>query len=82
MAENIEDTRFQEILELEGIGLDEFFEQNANTDLFVDAQTYPVFFNDNLVSPNRVLKEFINNPHSNIKIFYLQLFRLGYEIES
>lgn len=48
--------------------------------MFPDALTYPNFFNENLVSPNRVLKVFKDNVQSNIKIFYIQILRLAYEI--
>ena len=48
--------------------------------MFPDAYLYPSFFNDNLVSPHRVLKLFANNTQSNIRIFYVQILRLGYEI--
>jgi hypothetical protein len=49
--------------------------------MFPDAYLYPSFFNENLVSPNRILKLFASNPQSNIRIFYVQILRLGYEIE-
>lgn len=78
----VEDARFEEILGLEGIDIQEFYQEAPVNDLFPNAKSYPEFFNENLVSPDRVLKEFLNNPQSNIRIFYFQVLRLGYEIES
>lgn len=86
MAQNgeqiIQDARFEEILSLEGIELQEFYEETPAANMFVDAQSYPDFFSQNLVSPNRILKILSNNPQSNMRIFYFQILRLGYEIEA
>ena len=78
----VQDARFEEILSLEGIELQEFYEETPAGNMFVDAQSYPDFFGENLVSPNRILKILSNNPQSNMRIFYFQILRLGYEIES
>ena len=76
-----EDDRFEEILRLEGHNIRAFHQEGTET-FFPNATHYPEFFNQNLVNPNRVIKQFINDPQSNIRIFYLQLLRLAFEIPS
>lgn len=65
---------------MEGIDLQQFFQEVPVDDLLPPATSYPAFFNENLVSPNRILKQLLNNPQSNIRVFYFQILRLGYEI--
>lgn len=50
--------------------------------MFPNAETFPEFFEENLVSDDRVLKQFLNNCHNNIRVFYYQFLRLGYEIQA
>ena len=78
----LEDTRFQEILSSPKYSLQSYRVDPPRSSLFPDSINYPEFFNENLVSPNRVIKEFLNDPHSNVRIFYFQLFRLGFEVET
>ena len=74
-----EDDRFEEILRLDGMNI-QVFHQEPPVDLFPNAKYHPEFFNQNLVNPNRVLKQFLNDPQSNIRIFYFQLLRLAFEV--
>ena len=74
-----EDDRFDQIIKMEGLNI-QSFHQDPPLDLFPSAETYPEFFNQNLVNPNRVLKQFLNDPQSNIRVFYLQLLRLAFEV--
>ena len=72
-----EDDRFEEILRMDGVSIQSFHQEDP-ADLFPNAKYYPEFFSQNLVNPNRVLKQFLNDPQSNIRIFYLQLLRLAF----
>lgn len=77
-----EQQRFQEALRAEGYSLTSFPVDNPSN-LFPDnVGPEPEFFKSNLQSPNRILKVFKNDPHSNIRIFYFQLLRVTYEIET
>ena len=75
----IEEQRFQDIQEMEGLGILNF-QQEQPEDLFPNATYHPEFFNQNLVNPNRVLKQLLNDPQSNIRVFYYQLIRLAFEV--
>jgi len=50
--------------------------------IFPDADSLPVFFENNLIDPARVVKVFRNDPQGNIRIFYYQYLKLCFDIES
>jgi len=52
------------------------FATNNQGKLFKDAQNLPVFFQNNLVDPARVVKVFHNDPQANIRVFYYQYLKL------
>jgi hypothetical protein len=64
-----------------GISIQNYRGQAPAVPLFSNATTYPEFFNENLVSPYRLIKEFINDSHGNIRALYFQLLRLSYEVD-
>lgn len=74
----IEQQRFQEASSWPGPSLSAFY-NTSSPELFPNcAGGWPDFFNQNLVSPYRVLKILINSPHANIRVFYFQLLRVSY----
>lgn len=78
----VELERFQEYLNAPGISLNTL---RASTPANLFPSNYgfiPPFFQENLTSPNRILKLLERSPHSNIKIFYYQLLRVSYEVET
>ena len=77
-----EQLRCQQASSLPGPSLLSFYtEQQANL-LPNCLGSWPDFFNHNLVSPYRVLKLFQDSPHSNLRVFYYQLLRVSYEVET
>ena len=67
-----EDDRFEEILRMDGVSIQSFHQEDP-ADLFPNAKYYPEFFSQNLVNPNRVLKQLVsdlknyaNSPYFNI----------------
>jgi|JI6StandDraft_1071083.scaffolds.fasta_scaffold02596_5 hypothetical protein len=82
MESTPEQLRFQEALRTDGFTLS-LFKASPPANLFPNnTQPLPVFFEQNLVSPHRILKHFTDNVHSNIKILYYQLLRVTYEVET
>lgn len=57
------------------------FYQNEPSNLFPNAEIYPEFFNENLVSEDRVIKVFYKSIHANIQVFYYQLLLLNSAVE-
>lgn len=72
------DARFEDILRVPGISIEQHRGIPPAVPLFHNATVYPEFFNENLVSPYRIIKEFLNDPHANIRALYFQLLRLAY----
>jgi hypothetical protein len=48
--------------------------------VFREGRALPPFFDTNLVDPGRVVKEFLNDPQSHIRIFYYQYLRICFEM--
>lgn len=63
-----------------GANLTDFFTEPP-VNLFPDATNIPPFFESNLLSSNRTIKTSNNDVHNNIRLFYLHLFRLAYQID-
>ena len=78
----VEQLRFQQAVELPGLSLNSFYSPEPANLIPNNLGSCPEFFNHNLVSPYRVLKLFLDSPHSNIRIFYFQLLRVTYEVET
>jgi hypothetical protein len=70
--------RFQQAVESPGLALLNFYSPEPADLIPNNTGACPDFFNHNLVSPYRVLKLFLDSPHSNIRIFYFQLLRVTY----
>lgn len=82
MESTPEQLRFQEALRANGFSLSGF-RVSPPANLFPNnSLPLPEFFEQNLVSPHRILKHFRNDVHANIKILYYQLLRVTYEVET
>lgn len=62
--------------------LDSFASPNNPHSIFQDADPEPVFFENNLVDPARVVKHFSSDPQANIRVFYYQYLKLCFELEN
>ena len=70
-------SKFEGILKASGYSLKQFF-RTAADDLFPEAEYRPEVLKCAATGNNRFVKQFLNNPHSNLRIFYFQLLRLCY----
>jgi hypothetical protein len=50
------------------------------SNIFVDADKLPSFFDTNLVEASRVVKVFRGDPQANIRVFYYQYLKLCFEV--
>lgn len=58
------------------------FRRDGVEEVFPNAQTFPDFFKNHLVDPNRIIKVFQNDPHANERIFYYQYLRICEDTEN
>jgi hypothetical protein len=56
------------------------FAVSESTNIFVDADKLPAFFENNLVEASRVVKVFRDDPQANIRVFYYQYLKLCFEV--
>lgn len=68
---------FQGTLAQSGLSLSHFF-RNAAENLFPEAEYIPDVLKCSAATKDRFIKQFLNNPHGNLRIFYFQLLRLCY----
>jgi hypothetical protein len=85
MIKNNDESNYQEIFNhllnsIELQPLNKFKSNKASSLFFPDASIYPDFFNNNLLSPGRVIKH-VRGPYALIRSFYYQLMKLAFEIE-
>ena len=58
------------------------FENNSPQTVFLDAETYPAFFDRHLKHEARRIKVLCNDPNANIRAFYFQYLILCFEIDN
>lgn len=70
-------SRFNSFLESPGLELKQFYRKTSEN-IFPEADYIPDVLKHSMAKGDRFIKQFLNNPHNNLRIFYFQLFRLCY----